>query len=269
MLKRRAEDQESGRAAKQQAKSKSTNSRNKERSAPWNEAFVVGKAAFAEGKYDIALERFNQAVNLDTTNNTTLLDCRAATYEKLGDLSAALSDAKNIIKLAPKQSRGYLRAGKIFTMQGQTQRSRKIYERAIQLVDPNDSRYASLVQLEKSLPKQTKRRCRDFVQILPYDVLTLIFGQISSFPRLIQCMHVSRSWRHFLHSWPGSWRHLDFASIKTSSTMLKHFMSMVTGKHVQKFSYADGNATNVLKLLIERDCHYLQALGMPVTNIFN
>lgn len=44
--------------------------------------------------------------------------------------------------------------------------------------------------------------------------------------------------------------------------MLRHFMKLcLDGKHIRRFSYADGDGTIALDMLVEKNCSQLQALG--------
>lgn len=230
----------------------------------WRPLFEKGKNAFANGQYKEAIDAFTLAISINTTS-VTLLDCRAAAYEKCGDLTLGLRDAQTMIKLAPASSRGYLRAGKLFTLQKKYKNALAIYERAIKSVPQSDARYSVLLGLRKEMATKERQRLassHDFVKILPYDIVADIFSRLS-FERRFRCMTVCRSWRNFLMHWPGMWREMLFGAHKIPARLLAHYMSFVNGRHVRKFSF-DGDRNrvkNALKLLVERDCHYLESLG--------
>lgn len=225
----------------------------------WAEPFLRGKQDFSCAKYTDAIKHFSDAIAINSTN-ITLFDCRAACYEKLGQWSDAHRDAMTMIKTSPAQSNGYLRAGKLFSIQKRYSNALAIYNRALKTVPETDSRYCQLVDMRKMVLAQRKQVGIDFLQILPFDIVAQIF-ELLSFDRRIQCMAVSRSWRGTLKHWPGMWREIDFPA-KMSLHTMKKYMSYVKGRYVRKFTlYGNRNrATNMLQLLINRDCQYIQTL---------
>lgn len=70
-----------------------------------------GRAAYKRDDYNKAIECFSRAIGRGAS--VQLLDNRAASYEKLGELSAALQDAKAAIQLNREDATGYLRAAKV------------------------------------------------------------------------------------------------------------------------------------------------------------
>lgn len=70
-----------------------------------------GRACYKRGDYKRAIEFFDRAIGHAASVQT--LDNRAACYEKLNELQAALKDAKKTIQLHREDPTGYLRAGKI------------------------------------------------------------------------------------------------------------------------------------------------------------
>ena len=65
---------------------------------------LAGRKLYDAGKYDEALEQFNEAADCGAGNNIRLLDLRAATYEKLGKLQAALHDGRRMIEIGKTQA---------------------------------------------------------------------------------------------------------------------------------------------------------------------
>jgi len=97
----------------------------------------------------------------------TLLDNRAATYEKLGNFQAALVDARYMIKWQPKEvqvnnhgeqskelfllNQGYLRTGKILQMMNKADLALKIYERGLRYVSVKNPHFDVCECREKSV----------------------------------------------------------------------------------------------------------------------
>ncbi|CAO3596704.1 unnamed protein product [Absidia cylindrospora] len=136
-----------------------------------------------------------------------------------------------------------------------------------------DSRYELLTSLasdmESKLNAYTRRiqGQRDPLQILPYDVLDLIFTYLP-FHRRVACTQVSLDWNRFLRHWPGMWRNLDFITGATKhdavprKTLARYF-SYTRGRHIRSFSLSANKPKTdyALQLLIDQDCQYLEYLG--------
>ncbi|KAI9263379.1 hypothetical protein BDA99DRAFT_510079 [Phascolomyces articulosus] len=233
---------------------------------PWMEPFELGRKAFAEAKYKDAIHHFSDAITMNSNNNITLIDCRAAAYEKDGNLVNGLEDALTMIKASPTQSKGYLRAGKLFSLQNRYDKALAIYNRAMEKVTKNDPRYSQLSEMRKTVIQQHKKQKQtpiDFIQVLPFDIVAHIF-ELLSFERRVQCMAVSKAWRALLKDWSGMWREIDFSSPKMSAYAMKQYMSYVKGRYVRKFTLTGKNRNQTNKMiqsLIDRDCHYIERLG--------
>jgi tetratricopeptide (TPR) repeat protein len=225
--------------------------------------FQDARQAFTENKFKEAIGLFTRALVLNP-NHTTLLDCRAASYEKLNELDLALKDASAIVKLSPKDARGYLRAGKILSLQKHYEKAIHIYQRALKKVDPTDTRFALLLNMKELAEKALKPPPKhDMMTKLPYDVISLVFSYIS-FDRRIQCSAVSKSWRQFAVNWSGMWRDLEFGNRKVSMNVIKRYLGYAQGRHVRSFSIHNANRNmmkNILQTLIDENCQYIECLG--------
>jgi len=69
-----------------------------------------GNSLFVDEKYDLALERYTQAILLDPTNVDYLLK-RISCYLKLENYTDALADANEAVKHAPNNAQVYLKKG--------------------------------------------------------------------------------------------------------------------------------------------------------------
>ncbi|KAJ8653958.1 hypothetical protein O0I10_010407 [Lichtheimia ornata] len=245
--------------------------RTKTQTSLWKTAFERGRTCFADALYEDAIAEFSSAI--DCNQNITLYDCRAAAFEKVGQYAKALEDAMTMIKMAPDQSKGYLRAGKVLVIQERFSKAIAVYNRALKYVNKSDSRYAMLETMRERAKTSMKQRSKenDFTKILPYDILHTIFAQVS-FDRRIQCMAVCQSWRNFLKSWFGMWCRLHFTSAM-SVYAIKQYMSYTTGRYVRQLCITGqkkSRMNTILQLGIDRDCHYIQNLEIvdcqiPVT----
>ncbi|ORY98776.1 hypothetical protein BCR43DRAFT_488154 [Syncephalastrum racemosum] len=172
----------------------------------WKERLQIGVKQFRDGRYRLALDSFDHVLKAKP-KEATALDARAATHEKLGQLDRALEDAFRMMREVPEDARGYLRAGKIYLLQLDYTRAKKVYDGGLKRASCTQKRYGELQAMSKKTHAKAKEhaRNRDFCQALPYDVLACIFEHLS-FERRLVCIGVCRSWRSFLLGWPGSWR---------------------------------------------------------------
>lgn len=230
-------------------------------SDPWKKVFSDASEAFKHHQFQEAVTLFTHALTLNP-ENPTILDCRSACYEKLNQFDLAIRDAVAIVKRAPSESRGYLRAGKILSLEKKYQKALQIYTRALTKVSKQDKRYQQLVDMHRAAQKKASVGT-DFMKILPYDVISSIFSLLS-FDRRIQCTGVSKTWRNFALNWSGMWRDLDFGNRKISHTLIKQYMSYAKGRHVRRLAMMDADQNRmkkVFQLLIDEDCQYMEVLG--------
>ena len=67
-----------------------------------------------------------------------LLNLRAATYEKVGELGEAAREAKHMIRLDKKSAAGYLRAGKVMCLMGKWEKALEVYRSGVGRVPEQD-----------------------------------------------------------------------------------------------------------------------------------
>uniref|UniRef100_A0A6B2LS75 Uncharacterized protein n=1 Tax=Arcella intermedia TaxID=1963864 RepID=A0A6B2LS75_9EUKA len=69
-----------------------------------------GNRAFTQGKFDVALKFYNEAIEI-LPDNHIFYSNRSATHYQLKDYAKALEDAQKCIDLDAKFAKGYLRKG--------------------------------------------------------------------------------------------------------------------------------------------------------------
>lgn len=231
---------------------------------PWKLVFNDARQAFTENKFKEAIALFTRALTLQP-NRATILDCRAASYEKMNDLDLALADALTMIKTSPEDARGYLRAGKLFSLKKKYDKAISVYNRGLKAVDPKDAR----ITMIKTMKQKAERLARppakhDPVAVLPYDVFLLVFSYLS-FDRRVQCTAVSKKWRSFALNWSGMWRDLELGGYrKISKKTVSTYLSYAKGRHVRSFTihYANRDLmAHVIQCLINEDCQYIEYIG--------
>ncbi|GAB7351761.1 hypothetical protein MBLNU459_g2339t2 [Dothideomycetes sp. NU459] len=90
-----------------------------------------GQILYRRKDYDKALQLFDEALSREVNPSVTLLDNRAATHEKLGDLILALKDARTAIKNHERDVTGYLRAGRLLQKMEKPEVALNIYKHGI------------------------------------------------------------------------------------------------------------------------------------------
>ena len=102
-----------------------------------------GNAAFKEGRFAEAAERFSEAITLDPTNHA-LLSNRSGALAALGRYDEALVDADQTIHYAPEWAKGYSRRGAALFGLGHFEEALRTYEAGSRL-DPSNAQIAQAV----------------------------------------------------------------------------------------------------------------------------
>lgn len=141
---------------------------------------------FRQSKFDEALVQYNsiirhiQSIDIDDLKRIRLeyglaevpkvgpvihpkigsiLDQRAATFEKLGNFSKAIRDGENLIKLEPIGCKGYLRVAKIRLLQGDELESYKVLQRGVYTISSAVKKYK--VKVPESLYGKLEARYKE------------------------------------------------------------------------------------------------------------
>ncbi|EGV63091.1 DNA-binding SCF ubiquitin ligase subunit dia2 [Yamadazyma tenuis] len=158
---------------------------------------------------------------------SSILDARAATYEKLGDVSQSLADSQSSLKVNPLDLKAYLRIGKNYLKMGDEIKAFRNYQCGHYLVSKFlqkhtdysinrdllgklEQAYSKLnshlkrkrqlqTQLEKQLPLKKAKKSIDPFDRLELDVLETIFGHLNV-ANLFSCHLVCKSWYNTLIS---------------------------------------------------------------------
>jgi len=95
---------------------------------------TLGVSFYKSKQYDKAIEAFTHGINASIVPAATLLDYRAAVYEKLENFELAAKDGYNMIRAHKKDVKGYLRVGSTFQKQNKLDRALRIYNYGLQNV---------------------------------------------------------------------------------------------------------------------------------------
>lgn len=174
--------------------------------------FEDGRALYKTGNYGAANLMFCKAIDASDVPPIKILDARAATREKLGDLKGAYEDAFKMTQLYSTNVRSYVRLGKVFEQVLQWDKARALYRYGISKVEKECDKDLLKERLEKA-EKRVPMSKVDPCQKLPAELMICILQDLS-FEQLVHCQRVSKTWRRLLTSTVEFWRHLDFSRAK-------------------------------------------------------
>ncbi|MCJ1362374.1 hypothetical protein MMC16_001477 [Acarospora aff. strigata] len=139
------------------------------------EAQKIGRQLYRSKNYQDALKAFTAAVTRSDGAAIGALDNRAATYMKVGDLQAALRDAKHMIDLEKVGVTGYLRTGQILQLMNKADLAHEIYKYGLRNI-PSDSPDHRLLQgmSEKLAQNRAPAKAVDFMLMLPVEIAEMI-----------------------------------------------------------------------------------------------
>ncbi|GAA5927191.1 hypothetical protein JCM1841_004244 [Sporobolomyces salmonicolor] len=194
--------------------------------------YSSGVAAFRATSFETAVELFTKAIELEATT-AKLYDARASAYEKLGKLQDGLLDAKEVIRLLPTSSKGYVRAARLLKQANKYVNADRVLRQGLENVPAKDEK--GIADLSKELEVVRETKCK--AEFSPLSQLPLeIFFEIislatlpppsSSFanaelPRvkparpntLVSAMRVCRAWYSAIKSSPRFWSTLRLDGI--------------------------------------------------------
>ncbi|KAL9008868.1 MAG: hypothetical protein Q9173_006051 [Seirophora scorigena] len=184
-----------------------------------------GQVAYRRKDYHAALDFFNSAIFQENNPAIDVLDNRAATYEKLGDLHAALKDGRRMITdhktscvtqgLSTDWKNSSI-VGETYDCFGNLQLLRRLH----------DNMFWSY----------TTDRAKDPLTVLPAEIVEMILSSLN-FRQIVSLIRVSSKWQEYLISMPILWKSLDFSVANAS----------ISPSAIQKYlGFSKGNATHVI-----------------------
>ena len=223
----------------------------------------------------------------------SLIDQRAATYEKLGQIASALKDGRELTKLEPIGCKGYLRTGKLLLGMNKKVEAYKCYQEGIYIIEKAikdyninvpEKLFASLKlhyrELNRELKqkrrtedeykkvvKKTRRSTDPFVH-LPIDIIEIIFRDIPM-NHILRLHLVSKLWYYTLTSIPSLYlfkckSNIALSEFISGAKLFKKISSHSTSKLIQQIKVnqvtTKAHFLKVLEVLIREP-------GMLVKNL--
>ncbi|KAJ5734112.1 hypothetical protein N7493_002898 [Penicillium malachiteum] len=172
-----------------------------------------GQKLYQKGDFKAAIEAFGEALKQKDADVIGILDNRAATYCKLEQWDSARRDAKNMIKTANQDERGYLRCAKVLLLDGKPEKALEIYAYGLKTLGSKHPRREMLDQLHKKLQDRMLLNRKDPFTLLPLEMAMLVI-QHFSFKQIVGIMRVCKGWQRFFGSLSHIWMNLDFSGAR-------------------------------------------------------
>jgi len=109
-----------------------------------------GNKAFSAKDYPTAIEKFTQAIALDSENQV-LYSNRSAVYSAQHEYQKALEDAEKAISIKPDWSKGHLRKGAAYRGLGDLLAAHDAYEEALKLEPGNEQAKSGLNAVQRAI----------------------------------------------------------------------------------------------------------------------
>lgn len=228
-----------------------------------------GREHYRNKDFQKALECFERAATRGDIS-VQLLDYRAACHDKLGNLPAALKDAKATIKLSPEDPTGYLRAGKVLLRMEKKPVALEIYAYGLRSVKHVGQGYEALRKARDILKEEiAPSRNLDPFSVLPRE-LALTILEMLTFRQRIIIMRTSKQWKQFIRSEPTLWVHLDLSEAR-GKYVRNEFVSTAINVARDRLTAATLDKLPGLEKALAALCRNcpLESLDLRTTGIFS
>ncbi|KIW02282.1 uncharacterized protein PV09_06432 [Verruconis gallopava] len=198
----------------------------------------LGKTYYIRKDFDRALGAFTDGINASVGRDVQLYDYRAAVYDKLENVIAALSDARYMIKTFENDPRGYLRAGQLLLKMGKKEQALQIYARGLRFVPLSNPQLNLLRGAHDKLNRELRppKAVDPFTQ-LPPEIIEIIMSYLRFYER-VSCLRVSKQWNLFLASFPSLWTSMDLLRVGTRRVVKPSFINTCMRMAQNKITYA-------------------------------
>jgi len=120
-----------------------------------DELKAAGNKAIAEKNYDVAIEKFTQAIEIEPANHI-LYSNRSAAYASKKDYQHALEDASKVTEIKPDWAKGWGRKGAALHGLGNLVDSLDAYEEGLRLEPENATNKAGLAAVKRAIDAEVK-----------------------------------------------------------------------------------------------------------------
>ncbi|KAM5456460.1 hypothetical protein McanMca71_005555 [Microsporum canis] len=169
---------------------------------------TYGKTQYAQCNYADALTAFTTALSQGEDDKIGILNSRAATHCKLGNLDLALKDGRQMIEIGASDARGYLRTAQVLQLKRRLHDALRLYEYALKCVDARDTNRPKIELLKTKLDKVLNPPRRDPFAVLPPELVAMVL-QYLNLRTLITLLRVSKRWAELVTSMGKAFSSMD------------------------------------------------------------
>ncbi|KAI8138784.1 hypothetical protein BJV82DRAFT_629782 [Fennellomyces sp. T-0311] len=179
--------------------------------------------------YKIAIDEASAAINhLFEKQYLALLDKRSYAHAMQCNFKAAMKDAHEMIRHTPTHGRGYLRAAKLYAIQGKQLTAQRICQRGIQAVPKSDP-FLQQLRDQKVLAEYHSNQKVDFIARLPLETAFSVFMLLDRGEKG-EALIVSKTWQERLLMCGSAWQKLTSTGC-TADTLIANTLDKI-GPHV-------------------------------------
>ncbi|KKK19966.1 heat shock protein [Aspergillus rambellii] len=114
-----------------------------------------GNKAFSAKDYPTAIDKFTQAIAIDSSNHV-LFSNRSAVYAAQTDYEKALTDAEKAVELKPDWSKGHMRKGAAYRGLGDLLAAHDAYEEALKLEPGNEQAKSGFTAVKRAIDAEAQ-----------------------------------------------------------------------------------------------------------------
>ncbi|KAK4978496.1 NAPDH-dependent diflavin reductase [Elasticomyces elasticus] len=224
----------------------------------------LGRSSYGQKDYVKALDYFNEAINASQEADAVLLDNRAATHAKLGNLENALKDARKAINAQRREATGYLRAGNVLQQMKRPVVALSVYKYGLRTISPTDQNMHLLQAMHDKLScLLSPPSAVDPFSVLPIELVEIVLSHLH-FQQIVNCIRVSKEWKLLIHALPKIWSELDLSKANKKPVKNAFVSACVTRSKgqlkravLQRLQDPDKSLWTIVK-----PCHQLRSLEL-------
>ncbi|KAI8147627.1 hypothetical protein BJV82DRAFT_353757 [Fennellomyces sp. T-0311] len=228
---------------KRSAKSTTYSSNSAETEA---ESFIKSATkAIIDSRLDDAITQSSSAFNSLSSKLIDILQLRSQSWSKKAKSAEEHEDALLMMLIEPKHHAGYLRAGKLYSMQGYQDVAMETFKKGLDNISPSDSNYTNIQRGYEWAKVRSQSRV-NFLAKCPNEVGSCIIGHLT-YDAIVESLAVSRVWRNKLLENPSCWKTFTVKHAAKKSNRLLPTVS----PHIEELTVKDmrwfHKALNVIK----------------------
>ena len=176
-----------------------------------NEAFKLGKRAYAAQKYDDAIKHYTCALEALQADISSIIHVhRAAAYEMQNKYSLAVQDGKAANPDGNSTcSDPYFALANALFLNNQLSDAERVYQRGARAVPQTNPKWTAIALKHTQVLTYKENQNQLMVQLLPYEVLSEILLQLSIKERARLGMTCRFWYDYMFRKWPHMWHTVD------------------------------------------------------------